>query len=84
MTDPSLWLIEQTHGKLTAHLSLSVDRYAFYDVCCAQQRALILILTSDTLKCRVPRSALWRRGPLWQIPNIVCWGLGDFDFEVLG
>ena len=41
-------------------------------------------ITSDTLKCRVPRSALWRRGPLWQIPNIVCWGLGDFDFEVLG
>ena len=36
--------------------------------------------TSDTLKCRVPRSALWCRGPLWQIPNIVCWGLGDFDF----
>ena len=43
----------------------------------------IIFTTSDTLKCRVPRSALWRRGPLWQILNIVCWFLGDFDFEVL-
>ena len=61
----------------TYNRSVKKSHYTIYSVELAYNN------TSDTLKCRVPRSALWHRGLLWQIPNIVCWGLGDFDFEVL-